>query len=716
MAVKRDKKQIRDILTLIGQFDEALAEIASQPMKIQEAAADAFKNLTEAELSRVLRGMDVENVNRDKLGIRVASLRSAGIENMEQLSSLTLDQINAVKGIGDEAACLIYTLAGRIRQETAAGLKVRVNLDERSEAASSLLLTARAAMQTAKVSGDAQAIWDEYHEGVTAACLDAKPAAGTLRWLLLPGEKKQRAVDAALYLYDLLAGDYGERVRAVMDAYDARELLDAESVWEDFRKHSAAYYAAFDRLDRMVGTLVDNSYSGLPEELVRQVEMQPLYTDGLRATLRSYQEFGTRYILRQGNVLLGDEMGLGKTVQAIAAMVSLKAMGGTHFMVVCPASVLVNWCREIKQFSELSVVPIRGGDQGAVRKWMEQGGAAVTTYESISRFALPESFRFSLLVADEAHYAKNPAARRTQALLILRRRAERVLFMTGTPLENKVDEMCFLVSCLRSDIAGQIREMKYISSAPQFREKLAPVYLRRTRDNVLSELPELIEKEEWCEMGLQEWKAYTLSVASENFMAMRQVSWDVDLKHSSKAKRLLELCDEAGEDGRKIIVFTYFRETIRAVQKLLGTRALEPITGSVSPARRQEIVDAFTAAEDGTVLICQVQAGGTGLNIQAASVIIFCEPQIKPSIENQAVSRAYRMGQLRSVMVHRLLCDNTVDERILELLREKQDVFDSFAEESTVGSEYLRAEKSITAAIIEMEKERLAAENPPEEA
>ncbi|MBR7075246.1 MAG: DEAD/DEAH box helicase [Oscillospiraceae bacterium] len=716
MAIKRDKKQIQDILTLIEQFDEALAEIASQPMKIQEAAADAFKNLTETELSHVLRGMDVENVNRDKLGIRVASLRSAGIENMEQLCALTLDQINAVKGIGDEAACLIYTLAGRIRQEAAAGLKVRVNLDERSGAASALLLTARAAMQTAKASGDAQAIWDEYHEGITAACLDAKPAGSTLRWLILPGEKKQRAVDAALYLYDLLTGDYGERVRAVMDAYDARELLDADTVWEDFKKHSAAYYAEFDRLDRMVGTLVDNSYSGLPEELVRQVEMQPLYTDCLHATLRSYQEFGTRYILRQGNVLLGDEMGLGKTVQAIAAMVSLKAMGGTHFMVVCPASVLVNWCREIKQFSDLTVTLIRGGDQGAVRKWTEQGGVAVTTYESISRFYLPESFRFSMLVADEAHYAKNPAARRTQALLILRRRAERVLFMTGTPLENKVDEMCFLVSCLRSDIAGQIREMKYISSAPQFREKLSPVYLRRTRNDVLSELPELIEKEEWCEMGLAEWKAYTLSVASENFMAMRQVSWDVDLKHSSKAKRLLELCDEAKEDGRKIIVFTYFRETIRAVQKLLGTRALDPITGSVSPARRQEIVDAFTQAEDGKVLICQVQAGGTGLNIQAASVIIFCEPQIKPSIENQAVSRAYRMGQLRSVMVHRLLCDNTVDERILELLREKQDVFDFFAEESTVGSEYLRAEKSITAAIIEMEKERLASEEPPEEA
>ena len=280
--------------------------------------------------------------------------------------------------------------------------------------------------------------------------------------------------------------------------------------------------------------------------------------------------------------------------------------------------------------------------------------------------------------------------------------------MTGTPLENRVDEMCFIISCLRPDIAGEIKEMKYISSAPQFREKLAPVYLRRTRDNVLSELPALIEKEQWVEMTAEEWKCYMLSVMSENFMAMRQVSWDVpDLTRSSKAKRLLELCEEAKEDGRKVIVFSFFRETIRAAQQVLGERALEPITGSVSAQKRQEIVDEFTLAGDGAVLICQVQAGGTGLNIQAASVIIFCEPQIKPSIENQAISRAYRMGQIRTVMVHRLLCDNTVDERILELLREKQEQFDLFAEESATGSEYIKAEKSISAAIIELEKERL---------
>jgi SNF2 family DNA or RNA helicase len=280
--------------------------------------------------------------------------------------------------------------------------------------------------------------------------------------------------------------------------------------------------------------------------------------------------------------------------------------------------------------------------------------------------------------------------------------------MTGTPLENHVDEMCFIIKCLNSEIAEKIEDMAYFSSAPQFRETLAPVYLRRTREDVLTELPALVEKEQWCEMGRMEWESYLLSVMSENFMAMRQVSWDIkDLSKSSKAKRLMELCAMAEEEGRKVIVFSFFRDTINAVYELLGEKAMEPITGSVSPQRRQEIVDEFTAADNGSVLLCQVQAGGTGLNIQAASVIIFCEPQIKPSIENQAISRAYRMGQIRTVIVHRLLCENTVDERMLELLREKQEVFESFADQSATGSEYIKGEKSIAAEIIEAEKKRI---------
>ena len=707
---KWDKREVKSILELIGALDDAVTKIAALGESQVTGARETMKLMGEQELARVLRGMDVESINRDRLGIRVASLRAAGIENMEQLCALKVDQINEIKGIGDDAAYLIYTIAGRIRQETAAGLKVHISYDDQNEQSTRLLQTIRSAMQTGGSVKTAQDLQERYHGLIAEACLAAKPASGTLRWFFASSRKKKEAADAALYLYGLLSGEYGESARALVEEYDALPELDDLAIWEDFARNSAAYYAQLDKLDREISARIDNSYSGLPAELVQEVERQPLYVDELKATLRTYQEFGVRYILRQGNVLLGDEMGLGKTVQAIAAMVSLRATGAAHFMVVCPASVLVNWAREIAQFSTIPVTTIKGGDLKAVRRWIEEGGAAVTTYESISRFALPQEFNYALLIADEAHYVKNPEARRTQALLILQRKAQRALFMTGTPLENRVDEMCFLVGCLRPDIAGELKDMKYISSAPQFREKLAPVYLRRTREDVLDELPALIEKEQWCEMTAEEWKAYMLSVMAENFMAMRQVSWDIaDPNRSSKAQRLIQLCAMAEEEGRKVIVFSFFRNTIQAVREVLGSRALEPITGSVSAQRRQEIVDEFTEAPDGTVLICQVQAGGTGLNIQAASMIIFCEPQIKPSMETQAISRAYRMGQIRTVVVHRLLCDNTVDERILEILREKQDVFDSFAEESAAGSEYIKAEKSISAAIIEMEKQRLEA-------
>ena len=130
MAVKRDRQQIRDILELITGFDETIAEIASQERVQQDAAAEAMKALSEKALGDILRGMDVENINRDRLGLRVASLRAAGIENMEQLCALSADQINELKGIGDEASWLIYTIAGRIKRETETGLKIRVSLDD----------------------------------------------------------------------------------------------------------------------------------------------------------------------------------------------------------------------------------------------------------------------------------------------------------------------------------------------------------------------------------------------------------------------------------------------------------------------------------------------------------------------------------------------------------------------------------------------------------
>ena len=141
----------------------------------------------------------------------------------------------------------------------------------------------------------------------------------------------------------------------------------------------------------------------------------------------------------------------------------------------------------------------------------------------------------------------------------------------------------------------------------------------------------------------------------------------------------------------------------------MGERCYGPINGSVSPQRRQEIVDEFEKAPAGSVLAAQIQAGGTGLNIQSASVVIICEPQFKPSIENQAISRAYRMGQTRNVLVHRLLCEDSVDEKITEVLEQKQNVFNAFADSSVVAEESMELDNKSFGNIIEEEISRINA-------
>lgn len=143
---------------------------------------------------------------------------------------------------------------------------------------------------------------------------------------------------------------------------------------------------------------------------------------------------------------------------------------------------------------------------------------------------------------------------------------------------------------------------------------------------------------------------------------------------------------------------------------MLGDRCLPEIDGSVPVPQRQKIIDAFHAAPAGTVLAAQIQTAGTGLNIQSASVVIICEPQLKPSTENQAISRAYRMGQSRNVLVYRLLCENTIDEKIEKLLEEKQRIFDAFADKSVAAQEDVEVDKKTMSHLIQEEADRIQAE------
>jgi SNF2 family DNA or RNA helicase len=155
----------------------------------------------------------------------------------------------------------------------------------------------------------------------------------------------------------------------------------------------------------------------------------------------------------------------------------------------------------------------------------------------------------------------------------------------------------------------------------------------------------------------------------------------------------VELVSEAADGGRKVIVYSYFRDVLETVVQVLAGRdgvpgmpVIGPLTGDIPPADRQAMVDELTNAAGPAVLVSQIQAGGVGLNIQAASVIIIAEPQLTPTMEEQAIARAHRMGQVRPVDVHRLLCEDSVDQRVLELLAGKRDAFDEYARRSDMAN------------------------------
>lgn len=199
-------------------------------------------------------------------------------------------------------------------------------------------------------------------------------------------------------------------------------------------------------------------------------------------------------------------------------------------------------------------------------------------------------------------------------------------------------------------------------------------------------------------------------------MAMRRAAFaPLEGQQPSKLERLLELVEESFESGQKVIIFSYFRSVIEQVMKALGDKAIGPITGSFSSSQRQNIVDQFQSALTPLALVGQIQAAGTGLNIQAASVVIICEPQVKPSLEVQAIARAHRMGQVRKVQVHRLILPESIDEAMVDMLARKQSEFDSYARDSALADSAVAAkdptEESMAKVIVLAERKRLGIEN-----
>ena len=702
---------VHELSTAIEGHRSLLQPFLSAEQAIEQSKENirnAANRVAARDIMSILKGVPVEELNRGKGGIRVKTLRDCGYETLADIYAAAPLKLEAVKGISAEGAREIKTKLNEYLYESANTVKIKLSADDKNPDSTALVQEISAYIQRKDSLRDYYKLQETFKPKTDAAENSLINVGNGVRWLFYNSNQKAEVTQAYQYLVRLQKSDYAANLKQLSNNIRGNFQVSTNEAWARFESDTVRFWNVLEEVcPERVGS--SGSVYGLPEDLAHEIQQQPLNLEGLRCELRRYQEWGVKYAIHQQRVLLGDEMGLGKTVQAIAAMVSLRNEGATHFVVVCPASVLSNWCREINKHSDLSVIMVHGSSRSAsVSKWIEEGGVAVTTYETTGAIELEDNFKFDYMVVDEAHYIKNRDAQRTVNVRKLCQKAEKILFMTGTAIENKVDEMISLIEVLNPDVATQIKRMAFMSSAPQFREAVAPVYYRRKREDVLTELPDKTETEEWCTLSGEEVQRYEDAVLSKNFAGARRVSWNVDeVSLSSKANRMKELLAEAEAEGRKVIVFSFFLDTIEKVRGMLGDKCVGPINGSVPPQRRQEMVDEFDKAQPGAVLAAQIQSGGTGLNIQSASVIILCEPQFKPSIENQAISRAYRMGQARNVLVYRLLCEDTVDEKIMEMLAEKQAVFDAFADKSTVAEETLELDEKSFGDIMESEIKRI---------
>ncbi|MCD8205335.1 MAG: DEAD/DEAH box helicase [Clostridia bacterium] len=668
-------------------------------------AADAY---IEGEIFSILNCVPVSELNRDKNGFRIKALEDGGYKTMANVYRTPEYQLACVYGISSESAHKIKYAADFYANEVRKQVRITLSYDKRDDDSTCLVKAVSVYKNAAPYIQGCSEIYSKYNNNVRKFLNDIKPASGAIRWAFSFKATKQRAVDAYNSLEKLAEGDYAREARYNSEKTSRCLNVGSEEVWRDFLDNSIRFYNILEKI--VPGYLGnDDSSEILSPDLLSQIQKEEILTEGLKCELRNYQVLGTKYILHQRRVLLGDEMGLGKTIQAIAAMVTLRNKGATHFLVVCPASVIMNWYREVRRHCDIEPVVVYGSyrTQG-LNYWFSNGGVALTTYETTSRIILRPDLRISLIVVDEAHYIKNPQAKRTQNTQKLCRYSDRILFMTGTALENRVDEMISLMAFLQPDIAIDAQKIAFMSSAPQFRKKVAPVYFRRKREDVLTELPKLTECYEWCPLNRDERLKYVDAILQKNFNMARRVSWNVDdIRKSSKALRLLELVDEAESDNRKVVVYSFFLDTVHKIYNLLCDKCVGYLDGSVSPDKRQNIIDRFENDKKFTVLVAQIQTGGIGLNIQAASVVVICEPQLKPSSEMQAISRVYRMGQARNVMVYRLLSENTIDVRITDLLKIKQAAFDAFADKSEYGDLSVEIDNSAIERIIQQEIERI---------
>ena len=445
----------------------------------------------------------------------------------------------------------------------------------------------------------------------------------------------------------------------------------------------------------------------------------------LEPILRSYQKTGFRWLKTLENYgfggILADEMGLGKTLQAIAFLATVPAgTVGKKSLVVCPASLIYNWGEELQRFApQLSVCLILG--TAAQRKALrEQGRGAdvwVTSYELLRQdSAAYEAEAFYSCFLDEAQHIKNSVTQISKAVKKINARQRFVL--TGTPIENRLSELwnlfdflmpgyLFSKTAFQEKLEKPILKSKNPDAQQQLRRLVRPFLLRRRKQDVLKELP---PKEEYVrpialtEQEQKTYYAYLQSVKDKlgqedsklQILAalthLRQICCDPHLCFenydgpTSKLDACIELCEAMTENGHQILLFSQFTTMLERIRERLDAAGITSFTlqGSTSKEKRARMVKDFQAGK-ASVFLISLKAGGTGLNLTKADVVIHYDPWWNQAAQDQATDRAHRMGQHACVQVYKLIAKDTIEEKILNLQSKKAALLDAVFEGGGTG-------------------------------
>ena len=444
----------------------------------------------------------------------------------------------------------------------------------------------------------------------------------------------------------------------------------------------------------------------------------PELPDDLRAELRTYQKTGVAWMQFLARATLGgilaDDMGLGKTVQALAALVG-------RTLVVCPASVVHNWSAETARFRPGLRVLVY---HGARRELDSDADVVLTTYATMRRdIETLAAAEWGTVILDEAQAIKNPESQAARSAYRLEARLRMAL--TGTPVENRLDELWSLMHFASPGLLGgrsdfRDRYARPISDgdseqAARLRQRIKPFVLRRLKRDVAPELPPRTEAVLHCELSREERAVYDavraatyedvmaklsagggVMAALEALLRMRQAACHTDLvpgqkaDTSSKVERLLGALEEAAADGHKSLVFSQWTGLLDRVEPHLHAAQIPFVRLDGKTRDRQGVVETFQSAEGPPVMLVSLKAGGTGLNLTEADHVFLLDPWWNPAVEDQAADRAHRIGQTRPVMVYRLVAKDTVEEKVLALGKRKRALADAALGEATGAASLTR--------------------------